>query len=166
MTTVTWPLAVLPPLTELSQTIEGGPPTPEEPPGDCYRTALASLLGCSSPTDVPHFVELSFWCREDGFGGWHTHRLARQWMRDTLDLDLICVDPEAAAASGATYLASVRSVRGPWNHSVVAQQGQVIHDPSGRLDLYRSAPILGAEMVVAPYDPDPDELIRLWVADS
>lgn len=152
--------------TELGQLIPGGPPTgPEWVPGDCYRTALACLLGCPAPTEVPHFAELAEWCMGP-FLGWHAFRLARQWLRQSVGVDLLHVDPTHAAELGVPYLATVQSLRGPWLHCTVAQHGAVIHDPSGRTDDYRSALILEAEVLVNVYDPGPDELVRRWAATS
>ncbi len=152
--------------TTLLQRIPGSPPTvPGWVPGDCYRTAIACLLGCSTPDEVPHFTELAEWCTGPHLG-WHAHRLARQWLRETSDMDLMFVPAGLAADLGRPYLATVQSVRGPWLHCTVAQHGAVIHDPSGRLANYRSATIVDAEVLVVCYEPGPDELVREWAAAS
>lgn len=150
--------------TRLMQLHRGGPATePGWVPGDCYRTTLGCLVACSSPQQVPHFAELAEVCLGPRLG-WHAIRLARQWLREELGIDLMVVDPAAAAGYGVPYLATVDSKSGPWFHSVLAQDDEVIHDPSGKLDLYLGTEIVQAEVLCAMYDPAPDEMVRLWAA--
>lgn len=151
--------------TMLTQQHFGGPR--DEPgwvPGDCYRTAIGCLVACSRPDQVPHFAEMAEACPGPMFG-WHAIRLARQWLRHELDIDLMVITPEAAAGYGVPYVATVDSVAGPWLHCVLAQSGEVIHDPSGKLDSHIGAEIMQAEVLVAMYDPEPDAMVRWWTED-
>lgn len=134
-------------------------------PGDCFRTAIGCLVACSRPEQVPHFAELVELCPGPNYG-WHAIRLARQWLRDELEMDLMVVDVGAAAGFGVPYLATVESISGPWLHCVLAQAGEVIHDPSGKLDAYVGAEIVQAEVLVRPYLPGPDDMVREWAALS
>lgn len=133
--------------------------------GDCFRTAIGCLVSCTRPEQVPHFAEMAEFCPGPNCG-WHAVRLARQWLRHELDLDLLVVDVVDAAGYGVPYLATVDSVAGPWRHCVLAQAGELLHDPSGNHVAYRSAEILQAEVLVRPYQPDPDEQVREWAAGS
>ncbi len=131
--------------------------------GDCFRTAIGCLVACSRVDQVPHFAEMAEICPGPNYG-WHAVRLARQWLRHELSLDLLVVDVADAASYGVPYLATVDSVAGPWRHCVVARDGEIIHDPSGNLDAYQGAEIIQAEVLVLPYEPGPDEQVREWAA--
>lgn len=147
--------------SKLSQAIPAHRPD-EGQVGDCFRTAIACLLGEDDPTVVPHFVadnQASLGHTKTGF---HDFRSARLWLREHRGLDLACIDRATADEMGVPYVATVRSQTGDWPHSVIARQGQVIHDPSGRdygLGDYEEN---GVDVLVEMYDPDPDELLRQW----
>lgn len=166
MTATAYPLLTLPSLTRLQQlhcgVVQDGS---VRPVGDCYRTAIASTLGLSSPTEVPHFADIT----EDLVTvvplGWETYRLARRWLRER-GMDMLPVTVEGAAESGVRYIASVNSRRGDWSHVVVAMGRRVIHDPSSDtlaelgLEPYTFADVVAAGyealVFVDPYDPGPD----------
>ncbi len=82
-------------------------------PGDCFRTALADVLGVD-PAGVPNFVRYLSWWDE-----------ARRWVRANAGLDLLWVEPEDPwrnpyAGDGPEHvLAQVLSVRGAYHHEVV-----------------------------------------------
>lgn len=131
--------------------------------GDCYRTCIACVLGVGSPDDVPHFVELA---RATGGDSWEDFRLAREWLREHHEEDLIVLWHLQAIELGVPYLATVQSKFGPWPHVVIGRGGSVEHDPSG---LWCGAiePTDGTvEVLCQPYRPDPEELLRRWVAVS
>lgn len=130
--------------------------------GDCYRTAVACLVGWGGKVeDVPHFVE-----ERQTLGGdstWDDLRRARHWCR-LLDRDLSTVTHEQAIDLGLPYIASVPSKAGPWPHCVIGQHGEVIHDPSGgdhgyTLDVLTDDVV---EILTLPYDPDPNLMVRIW----
>lgn len=128
------------------------------PSGDCYRTAIACLLGATDPADVPHFVDL------DGGKRWEFHRLARHWLRTEEGLDLCPVDLDVAASLDIAYMLNVQSQAGPWGHCVIAKAGEVIHCPSGK-DYRGAAPDEPFAWVLTHrYDPDPDTQIAEWAA--
>lgn len=139
-------------------------PSPGDDPstiGDCYRTVIACLLSARNPEWVPHFGAMNL----EVNSGWEHYRLARHWLRDEYSLDLATVDIAEADRLGVAYGLSVQSKRGPWHHLVLAQAGQVIHDPSGHPDGYSIDDALDGEPVdilVRPYDPGPDEQVAAW----
>lgn len=133
--------------------------------GDCFRTAIACLLGLDDPAVLPHFVAQSIVTAGDS---WEDLRLARVCLRDHHRADLMAVQLDRAIEWGCAYMLSVHSKTGPWPHCVVARGRRVIHDPSGvggyRLgDLYDEPVVF---VVCEPYEPDPDEMVRLWTAES
>lgn len=137
--------------------------------GDCYRACIASMLGCSSAEDVPHFIEWSMDVEaargsRDPKGGWEAFRLARIWLRENRDIDLMTVTLEAAQRYGVPYMLSVQSKTGPWSHCVVAIGGEVWWDPSGvgGYSLADAKGDAGADVLCTPYAPDPDETVRQW----
>lgn len=143
----------------------------DRPVGDCYRTAIACLLGCADPTEVPHFADIVEDLDVDCLG-WEAHRLARQWLRAERELDLYTATLEWAVDLGRPYIAGVVSRRGPWNHVVIAEGTRVIWDPTGAalaaegLLPYTWADVeavdAAVDVLVLPYDPDPDEQIAQW----
>lgn len=147
--------------TKLRQTTPGHRPG-EGLIGDCYRTAIACLIGATDPTEVPHFVE------ENVTGsGFDDRAAARHWLRRTLGIDMMTVSLEAAKRYGVPYLVSVNSKTGPWHHIVVGLGEDVAHDPSG-VDSYTLADVPDddptAEVLCMMYEPDPDEMVRQWRA--
>lgn len=141
--------------------------------GDCFRTTIACLLGVDDPTLVPHFVEQTIRAGLDGYGGWEDIAAARRWLRANEGVDLALLDRAEADQLGGAYQAVARSKSGPWNHSVVAQRGEVVWCPStGDIDAgsagdYTIADIFPSEPVLVlclPYDPDPDAQLAEWRA--
>lgn len=127
--------------------------------GDCYRTAIACLLGAPNPEWVPHFAEPTMGVEHKG--GWHMLRLARLWLRpQSLDIGEVYLD--CAIGLGLPYLLTVKSQTGEWNHTVIARGEQVIHDPSGRTYTFDERAGDTADIIVRPYNPDPDEQLRTW----
>lgn len=97
-------------------------------PGDCFRTAIACLLG-RQRDDVPHFgLRLSWW------------EETRRWIRENDGRDLYYVDaaepehwdliPGAEAGPDDLMLLGGPSPRGPFGHVVVGRRdGTVVWDP-------------------------------------
>ncbi|MCB0977959.1 MAG: hypothetical protein KDB02_10925 [Acidimicrobiales bacterium] len=143
--------------TELLQVHEHVPD--QKPSGDCYRTAIACLLGAKDPTHVPHFVDLA------PKGPWEHLRAARRWLREEMVLDLFPGDLDQAIELGVPYMLSVPSKKGPWGHIVIGKAGEVVHDPSGLdySDAEPDEPI--AWVLTTPYDPDPDAQIAAWLLE-
>lgn len=132
--------------------------------GDCYRTAIACLLGAPTPTYVPHFVEQTMHVEVDP--GWEQRKLARAWLRE-MGLDMMTVTLDFAQEAGRPYVVTVQSRRGAYHHAVVGCGSDILHDPSGA-DCYTADDIVdeAAEMLCLPYDPDPDEMVRVWTEAS
>lgn len=133
--------------------------------GDCWRTGLACLLGASHAYYVPHFVEQTI---DHENGQWEVLRVARHWLRD-MHLDIMPVQVEAVAEWDCPYLLSVRSKKGDWNHVVVAWGREVWHDPSALDDGYCWSDRVedqAAEVLCRPYSPDPEEMVRRWIAEA
>ncbi len=139
--------------------------TPDGRIGDCYRTAIACLLGAPYPSCVPHFVEQAIEATGFDVKDWGDRRLARVWLRG-IGLDLMHVRREFARDSGHLYLAAVNSRKGDWSHIVVCRGDEVWWDPSGTDAGYTLAdlrhPDDAVEVLCEPYDPDPDEMVRRW----
>ena len=155
-------LWVMPELSFLRQSIPAHKPG-EGAVGDCWRTCIACLLNAPEATYVPHFMEQVQHLYP--MGGWEALRLARTWLRDELNLDLIESPLDFAVESGAPYILTVQSKVGDWGHCVIARGREVIHDPSGIEGGYTfedRKPDRNADMLCTPYLPDPDELIRRW----
>lgn len=103
---------------------------PDAVPGDCWRTALACLLGV--PRDeVPHFVHLH---PEEGPAWWHA---SVAWVEEQCPgwtlVNIapafpVYLEPEAAPRRA---LLTGQSPRGDWHHVVVvdAITGGLVHDP-------------------------------------
>lgn len=146
----------------------------ERPVGDCYRTAIACLLGAPSPAEVPHFVDdlLDVPPSWPDAPAWDVFAAARTWLRTNFELDLFPSNIGWAADGGTRFLAGVQSRRGSWGHVVVAMGRRVIHDPSAaRMAELGLAPYTWddvvaydshAEVIVRPYDPAPD----VWLAET
>ena len=99
--------------------------------GDCFRAAVASVIERPS-RDVPHFCE---------GGEYNPAAKAREWLR-TQGLDYIEVNYGAVALEallefmascnpGSYYILTGKSAAGV-DHSVVALNGAIVHDPAGR----------------------------------
>lgn len=139
--------------------------------GDCFRTTIACLLGVDDPTLVPHFVEQTIRAGLDEHCVWEDIAAARRWLRANKGVDLALLDRAEADRIGCAYKAVVRSKSGPWNHSVVAQRGEVVWCPTtGDIDagsagdytiddLFPDEPVL---VLCLPYDPDPDAQLAEW----
>lgn len=158
----------------LTQLYGGGPAA--VPVGDCYRTALACVLGFDSPKRVPHFTELSI-RHLDTFsrtrGGSHDLYLTRQWLREIGETDMATFNLEELEHFAATHeletlpvIATVPSRNLPTLfHSIVwdVVHGRTIVDPacSSTDDPYRPDEVVEIRAIVRPYDPDPDTLLAL-----
>lgn len=100
--------------------------------GDCYRTAIASLLDLP-PESVPHFCDGPETKGDDVTGR------AREWLAgrglSLVRLPLFCSDVGPVfelmgeCNPGALYLLTGQSPRG-FNHVVVCRGGKLAHDPS------------------------------------
>lgn len=104
--------------------------------GDCFRTALACILGAKHPTQVPHFtqIDLSLFSLESPS---HVDEWAHEWMADLLGVGLATFNPAtltATARANGLPLYSVATVpghRANW-HSVVWEhlENRLYHDPT------------------------------------
>ncbi len=111
-------------------------------PGDCFRTAIASLLGYKVALDVPHFVDQP---KDAPTGKWYDDTVA--WLTEhgyrltifedtiqsmTLWTDGVVSQPlkdlELPGFKGVTLLAHGMSERG-LRHTVVWRDGELLHDP-------------------------------------
>lgn len=143
----------------ISQTRNGGPDTPPEGHGDCFRACVCSLLelpheAFESPSPaLPHNEWAVAWQRqlmERGF-----------WMAG-IEVD---PDDEPWYASPGYWIASVPSLNlgtdengDPIRHAVVMHGTELAHDPSTQ-NRYTTSPIksvLGARWLV-PLDPAPPQ---------
>lgn len=126
------------------------------PCGDCFRTCIASLLEAATPDYVPHFVDMTMGMPR--WGGWHTQRLAREWLRDELGVDLASVKAEDLPST--PFMALILSAK----HWVVMSWDQsVYHDPNP--NRREDPPFTRDDVVewlaiVSPYEPAPDEWMR------
>jgi len=138
---------------------------PHDPPhsyGDCFRTAIACLLGVDDPADVPHFVAANI--NDDDLRGWSDLRDARLWLRETYDLDLFPMERGEADAIGLHYKATVQSPSGV-PHSVVGRRGVVVWCPAGNDIIGSSITSTDSAWVIArPWSPDPAEMVAEWTA--
>ena len=103
--------------------------------GDCYRTAIACLLGLH-PAEVPHFVEVNM------YDGEATYKAVQEWLAK-LDMTLLRVlypasnsfDDIVSSVSivnpGIPFMICGKSKRGT-NHVVICQDGEILHDPSSK----------------------------------
>lgn len=104
------------------QTTFGGPMSVPEELGNCYATCIASILGVRLDT-MPNF------CALEG-GHWMTE--TNKWLSahgivcSTWNSDPFGPHPEYTEA---ITIASGKSPRGPWNHSVVWKNKKVLWDP-------------------------------------
>lgn len=101
--------------------------------GDCLRAAVASVLGWEKMDDVPHFATYGFGCADDDETrhGWWWALIG--WCAS---LDPPCEVREVKVDCWSdflppdiAYILSGPSPRGPWNHVVVAANGEMIWDP-------------------------------------
>lgn len=160
--------------TMLEQLHRGGP-LAERPLGDCYRTSIACLLGASDPRVVPHFVDMVEDIDTTLPLGWETHRMARRWLRDEMDLDLFPCLLSFAIKSERPFLASARSKSGDWWHVLVCQGTEVIHDtarhqapdrePYTWQDVLEGGDVC-ALVLTLPYEPTPDAQLVAWSIEA
>lgn len=151
-------------LTQLNRHTGDGP---GDSIGDCFRTCIACLLGFDRPDLVPHFTMQSIVAAGHAGGGDLAAdvTLARKWLRATKGLGLAPVERDWAAQSGVPYKVTVRSKGGPWNHSVIAQHGEVIWCPTtgtGGYTLDDAIPETLPLVLCAPYQPGPDLALTYW----
>lgn len=150
--------------------------------GDCWRTALAALLGCEQPRNVPHFVQHSIDWLGLGprhgrdtilHGGIDTHRLARQWLRSNAGLDLFVMPwldvvwfAEDNKLDRFYALASIpsRAHESGWHTVVVDAISGYIRldptDPDAEPERISPADDDHWTVVARPYEPAPDEWAR------
>lgn len=173
MTETTWTVNVLleRPFRRHAQQIPGTPAgrwsTDPNEVGDCFRACIASLVAAEHLDDVPHFQHLR---NVEYLAGidlpWHDTRLAREWLRGQ-GLDLAVVDRGHLDEIGVRYILTARSHRGPWMHATIAHRGEIIFDPSRHPRPYTMDDVdpeeTGGLVLAEPYDPDPAEMIRLYI---
>lgn len=75
--------------------------------GDCFRTAIACLLGYQDPEMVPHFVKETITLGLDEHGGWEDIAAARRWTRAAEGLDLALVTRDEADRLGCAAQAGL-----------------------------------------------------------
>lgn len=122
--------------------------------GDCQRAAIASLMNIGNIEKVPHFFE----------GGPDTkefyYRLRKWLAQNGLGLVEIAYDADSVESAmymfsranpGITYMLYGKSNTGT-NHAVIAQDDEIIWDPSER-----------GGKIVAPCDPSGQYVIALLV---
>lgn len=135
--------------------VSSGVPASEAPVGDCWRTAIASILDMDA-ADVPHFVDIQL-RHLDGNGeltddAWSVDSLTRAWLEDrglgykgfvfgdpeepsTMRLPLAWDELQWFQQSIGTTLRYVvfcgKSPRGDWMHAVVGDMstGEIASDP-------------------------------------
>lgn len=98
--------------------------------GDCHRAALASVLEMSLD-DVPHFCDPTHFPKD-----WVKHE--RDWLRDhgftpitaMFQGDLETVLYTIAHLNPDTYCILGGTSRNGCGHSVIAYNGEIVHDPS------------------------------------
>ncbi len=89
--------------------------------GDCWRCCIATILGLAAE-DVPNFVESDDW--------WEATAM---WLAGRgKSLVLVAADPNqgwALCKGPGLFIASGKSPRGYFLHSVVFGAGGMVHDP-------------------------------------
>jgi hypothetical protein len=97
--------------------------------GDCFRTCIACFLDML-PSDVPHFFD-------NGIGGVEGEEKCRAWLEERgLYLFRVAygcsledvVDHVSVQNPGLYFMVSGMSPRGA-GHSVIAKDGEFVHDP-------------------------------------
>lgn len=143
----------------VDQEFRWGAGSPGQPCGDCFRACLASVL--EAPLSrIPHFMDMTMGM-SGKHGGRHARRLARQWLRDELDIDLASIDPTSSPVQDFPFVVSVREAK---HFVVMSPDGSVYHDPNpNRRSAPRLVPAEGDDWlaIVTPYDPPPDEWQRI-----
>jgi hypothetical protein len=109
------------------QTLFGGPKSPPEEQGNCWSTCLASLIGVDL-AEVPNFCALypDSWLEK-----------ANEWLDEHFGCSVISFygpmgpfDRDSEGLYWNVYvIASGRSPRGDWNHSVIWKNRKMFHDP-------------------------------------
>ena len=111
--------------------------------GDCYRTALACLLGLDDPQEAPHFVAMY-----DGQKGrWWTESVA--WVEEhrpgwtMLSGDPVFPSYTEPEISPKYLIGSGPSPRGDWMHCVLldAVTGDMVWDPHPSRDGLAGPPL-------------------------
>lgn len=148
-------------MRQLDQIYRHGIGPRDVPCGDCFRTCLAMLLDAPDPEYVPHFVDMTMGMRR---GGYHTQRLARQWLRDEHSLDLVSVRAEDLPST--PFIADVASAR---HFVVMSWDGSVYADPNP--NRRTDPPFTRTEVtlwlgIVLPYEPDPDTAQRIFESNG
>lgn len=132
---------------------------PGEQDGNCFAACVASLFEVELDS-VPNFVEFQgplgwwdaarAWCRECGYD------IARIEKLNDVMLWSDCPPGDHA-------LATIRSPRGDWLHTVVIdREGVVVHDPYPDAPVgYEPDEIIELELITAPYEPYPTQPVDL-----
>lgn len=101
--------------------------------GDCYRTAIACLIDAPSPDYVPHFFEDNDLRGNDDARQWLLEQgywiISAHWPEDLSYKQAI--RNESHTNPGIPFLLSGKSSLSN-GHTVVCQDGAIIHDPSPR----------------------------------
>ena len=128
------------------------------PCGDCFRTCLAMLLDAPDPEYVPHFVDMTMGMRR---GGYHTQRLARQWLRDEYGLDLVSVRAEDLPSFEVALFDGAPCKTNPLGAKGCGESGTVAGTPTlvnAVVDALASRGVADLEMPITPE--------KLWRACS
>ncbi len=154
-------------IAELAQLHRNGPEI--EPCGDCYRTALACLLGADHPTDIPHFVNISI----SNFGKRGSppeYMWTRQWLRETHGKDLFFthldeIEQMAEANDVDMFgLATIPGFNAKWHCVVWDVRNERVHWDPYKLTGYNLDKSLisnqAIEVITTPYDPAPELMDR------
>lgn len=142
--------------------------------GDCFRAAIATILGARTIDDVPHFAyqrNIDEYHAGHQLPG-HDIILARRWLRDTHLLDLATAERHTLTDHPTFWIATVHSANHPGgSHAVVGRGDAIIFDPSATDPhhcTYTTADIADddptALVLAEPYEPDPDIWSRWWTA--
>lgn len=128
------------------------------PSGDCYRAAVATVLGYAIE-DVPdiHYA-LDRWtsagAEKPPEEVAEVARVSLEWARWFRGIGLmpICVErlsipEEIEGGYGLVTIGTVESASGPWHHAVVCLDGEIVWDPNPA-DLSFGRPVLYHEMLV------------------
>lgn len=107
------------------QTTFGGPGSPIEERGNCYSACVASILGLPLE-NVPNFCAID----DDWFVK------ANEWLHENCGVVVLSfsgedplVNHQQEYGESVVYIATGRSPRGDWHHSVLWKNGCVLHDP-------------------------------------
>ena len=106
-------------MTPLTQTYFYGGYEEGRTRGNCWQTAIASVLDLPLET-VPHFVQ----AHEDGVMDWWAYTLG--WLNHH---GYVMYSLDRHVYTNEYYLVTGKSPRGDFYHVVVYQNGKMVHDP-------------------------------------